>query len=92
VTVKECSGTDRAFALDGPNSSPRASPTSAPTRRAPRAAKLHAAPIVITPMWAEHRRDDDRVSVAHEDVEQHAYALTRNGSTIATRHFTAPVL
>jgi MFS family permease len=40
--------------------------------------------------WAEHLRYHDRVSIAHKELEDRVRGLTRNGSTIATRHFIAP--
>jgi quinol monooxygenase YgiN len=44
----------------------------------------------IEQTWAEHLRYHDRVSVAHMELELRIRALTRRGSTIATRHFIAP--
>jgi len=40
--------------------------------------------------WAEHLRNHERVSVAHKELEDRVRALTRTGTTIATRHFIAP--
>src|SRR5204863_8854760 len=44
----------------------------------------------IEAAWAEHLRNHDRVSVAHQELEQRARGLTRSGSTISTSHFIAP--
>src|SRR5947207_8160163 len=44
----------------------------------------------IEATWAEHLRNHDRVSVAHQELEQRARGLTRSGSTISTSHFIAP--
>jgi MFS family permease len=45
----------------------------------------------IEETWAEHLRYHERVSVAHKEIEERVRALTRSDSTIATRHFIAPV-
>jgi hypothetical protein len=44
----------------------------------------------IEATWAEHLRNHERVSVAHQELEQRIRGLTKSGSTIATRHFIAP--
>jgi MFS family permease len=44
----------------------------------------------IEATWAEHLRNHERVSVAHKELEQRAASLTRNGSTLMTRHFIPP--
>src|SRR5436190_22264437 len=44
----------------------------------------------IEAAWAEHLRNHERVSVAHQELERRVRDLTRSGSTIATRHFIAP--
>jgi len=45
----------------------------------------------IEETWAEHLRYHDRVSVAHQAVEQRVTDLTRSGTRRTTRHFIAPV-
>ena len=44
----------------------------------------------IEATWAEHLRNHERVSVAHQELEQKVRGLTRSSSTISTRHFIAP--
>jgi len=44
----------------------------------------------IEATWAEHLRNHERVSVAHQELEQRVRDLIRGGSAIATRHFIAP--
>ena len=44
----------------------------------------------IEATWAEHLRNHERVSVAHQVTERRIQSLTRSGSTIVTRHFVAP--
>jgi MFS family permease len=44
----------------------------------------------IEATWAEHLRNHERVSVAHQEEEQKIHGLTRSGSMIMTRHFVAP--
>src|SRR5436190_23471217 len=44
----------------------------------------------IEAAWAEHLRNHERVSVAHQELERRIHGLTRRGSTIMTRHFVTP--
>jgi MFS family permease len=44
----------------------------------------------IEETWADHLRSHERVSVAHQALEQSVRELTRSGTAIATRHFIAP--
>ncbi|HEX4826295.1 MAG TPA: MFS transporter [Candidatus Polarisedimenticolaceae bacterium] len=44
----------------------------------------------IEETWADHLRSHERVSVAHQAVEQRVRDLTRGGSAITTRHFITP--
>lgn len=46
----------------------------------------------IEATWAEHLRNHERVSVAHQEIERRIRSLTRSGSTLMTRHFVAPEL
>jgi MFS family permease len=40
--------------------------------------------------WAEHLRNHERVSVAHQELERRIRDLTQTGSSVKTRHFVAP--
>jgi quinol monooxygenase YgiN len=44
----------------------------------------------IEETWGDHLRNHERVSVAHQQLEQRVRELTRRDATIATRHFIAP--
>jgi MFS family permease len=44
----------------------------------------------IEETWGDHLRNHERVSVAHQAIEQRVRELTRADTTIATRHFVAP--
>jgi quinol monooxygenase YgiN len=44
----------------------------------------------IEETWGDHLRNHERVSVAHQQIEQRVRDLTRSDATIATRHFIAP--
>jgi MFS family permease len=41
--------------------------------------------------WVEHLRTHERVSVAHQEIEQRIRGLTRSDSAINTRHFVSPL-
>lgn len=43
----------------------------------------------IEDTWADHLRNHQRVSVAHQDIERSVRALIRAGSDIVTRHYIA---
>ena len=44
----------------------------------------------IEETWGDHLRNHDRVSVAHQRLEERVRELTESGSTITTRHFITP--